>query len=376
MKKMLAILLAAVLLSSAALAEGPKGLSSLSDEALVELYYCVTEELKAREITVGAETPDASGEQASVPTEEPAPRNTDFRAEVEAAGKTASVGFNIDCLSVAMERDGKYVRMVILPDDHARELYMAFIEARDFSGPYEAYEEYIWSLPVSYTEEFTVLPKEQAELDALVGKTVGELLEDGYVLYGSGGGIGLPTTVDLSYGLYNYECEVDASFEEYQELSERDELGSLKVKSINHSGFSSIAADPDYLADGTYAPQVVPHISAEEASAEYHHPDPEEYTQKAWPLTAEGYADLLDNLETRYGQVYVVKGRVHAVLSRDPMRVIINTGEDGQSQPVIVESPEQLSFSWEEGRYYRIYADVSSACYILPVLTARFCYTE
>ena len=87
MKKMLAILLAAVLLSSAALAEGPKGLSSLSDEALVELYYCVTEELKAREITVGAETPDASGEQASVQTEEPALRNTDFRAEVEAAGK-------------------------------------------------------------------------------------------------------------------------------------------------------------------------------------------------------------------------------------------------------------------------------------------------
>ena len=33
------------------------------------------------------------------------------------------------------------------------------------------------------------------------------------------------------------------------------------------SGFSGLAADLDYLADGTYAPQVVPHITAEEAAA-------------------------------------------------------------------------------------------------------------
>ena len=301
---------------------------------------------------------------------------TDFRGAVDAAGRSAAVGGDIDYLAVASEKDGKYVRMVTLPDDHARALYMAAMSADDSGEAYEAYQDYAWSLPISYTEEFTVKPRDQAELDALAGKTVGELIDEGYFIYGSGGGVDLPTIVDLSYGLYNYEFEVDASFEEYLELMDGDDLRSLKVISGKHSGFSSLASDLDYLANGTYEPQVVPNITAEEAAAADDVPPAEEYTAKAWPLTAEGYSDLLDNLEARYGQVYMVEGVVHQVLSQDPLTVIINTGEDGKSQPVVVKCPGQLSFSWETGCRYRIYADVSSACYSLPVLTARYCYSR
>ena len=350
MKRIFTVLLAIiVLLFSASLAED---FSSLSDTDLLALYRSVTEELANRNL----------------------PRSQSFRDAVDTAGKSVTVGTDIDYLVAAMEKDGKYLRVVTLTDDHARELYMASMRAKDSGESFETFSKYAWSLPVSYTEEITAKPKEQAELDAKAGKTVGELMEEGYDLYGSGGGINMPTVVDLSYGLFNYEFEVEASFEEYQEYRDRDELGRLKVKSGKLSGFSGIATDPDYLADGTYAPRVVPNITLEEASAVHSVPPLEEYTSKAWPLTAEGYSDLLNNMEARYGQVYMVEGVVHQVLSRSPLTVIINTGEDGQSQPVVVECPDQLSFSLEEGRCYRIYADVTSACYILPVLTACYCF--
>ena len=299
----------------------------------------------------------------------------DFRSAVDAAGEFVSVSGDIDYLAAAMEKDGKYLRVVTILDDHAKELYMTAMDTEDNGETFDAFQAYAWSLPVSYTEEITQEPKDQAELDAQAGRTVGQLVAEGYYIYGSGGGIGLPTVIDLSFGLFNYEFEVEATFEEYQKYQERDDLESMILKSGKFSGFSSFATDPDYLADGTCKPYVVPNITAEEASAANDVPPPEEYTAKAWALSAEGYADLLNNLEERYGQVYMVEGIVHQILSKDPMRVIINTGEGGKTQPVVVECPENRSFTWEAGSRWRIYADVSSACCALPVLTARYSYS-
>ena len=298
-----------------------------------------------------------------------------FRDTVDAAGETAAVGGNIDCLAVVSEQGGRYYRAVTLLDDRAKELYMAAITDGAPDNAYEVFDAYAWSLPVCYTEELTVKPKQQAELDALAGKTIGELLAEGYSFYGIGGGENMPTTVDLLYGLFSYEFEVDVSFEKYQENGDWDGVEDMKVKSGKFSGFSALATNPDYLADGTYEPQFVPHITAEEAAAASRIPPAEEYTRNAWPLTTEGYSDLLDNLENRYGQVYMIEGVVQQVLSQNPARVVINTGEKGNYQPVVVECPEQLTCGAEAGGYYRIYADVSSSCYILPVLTARYIFT-
>ena len=298
-----------------------------------------------------------------------------FCDAVEAAGEFVSVGGDIDYLVALTEKDGKYIRMVTLLDDHAKELYMAAMRAEDSGEAYEAFHAYAWSLPVTYTEELIVKPKEQAELDMLAEKTVGELLAEGYSFYGIGGGEHLPTTVDLSYGLFNYEFEVDASFEKYRENEGWDGLEDMKVKSGKLSGFSGLATNLDYLADGTFEPQFVPHITVEEATAAVQVPPAEEYTVKAWPLDAEGYADLLNSMEDRYGQVYMVKGVIHQILSLSPLKIVINTSTDWKSQPVIIEYPEQLSFSPEAGVCYRIYADVTSSCFILPVLTARYTYS-
>lgn len=298
-----------------------------------------------------------------------------FSDAVEAADRFVFVGGDIDYLAAPAEKDGKFIRMVTLLDDHAKELYMAAIGAEDSGEAYEAFQTYAWSLPVTYTEELTVKPKDQAELDTLAGRTVGELLTEGYSFYGIGGGENLPTIADLSYGLFNYEFEVDASFEQYRENEGWDGLEDMKVKSGKLSGFSTLATNLDYLADGTFEPQIVPHITAEEAAAADQVPPPEEYTVKAWPLDTEGYSDLLNNIENRYGQVYMVSGVVHQVLSQSPMRLVINTSADGKSQPVIIEYHGQTSISPDTGSHCRIYADVTSSCYILPVLTARYTFS-
>ena len=103
----------------------------------------------------------------------------------------------------------------------------------------------------------------------------------------------------------------------------------------------------------------------------------EEYSRKAWGLSlVESYTDLMNNTDKRIGQVYCITGVVQEVLSANPMRVLINTSEDGSSQPVIVESPSYRPFlPWKRGEFYRIYADVSYMDDNIPVLTARYTHT-
>ena len=108
----------------------------------------------------------------------------------------------------------------------------------------------------------------------------------------------------------------------------------------------------------------------------YYLPRPEIYTKKAWPLTAEGYGELLSNIQVRAenNQVYVIKGVVQRVEFEKPQRVIIYTSEDGKSQPVLVENKTKTK--WEVGKYYRIYADASSTYNSMPLLIARYTYTK
>ena len=116
-------------------------------------------------------------------------------------------------------------------------------------------------------------------------------------------------------------------------------------------------------------PSVVNHVV-------YYLPPPDEYTKKAWPLTADGYGELLGNIQVRAKnhQVYVIKGLVQYSVSDKPQRGVINTREDGKSQPVMVENFTKIH--WEVGKYYRIYADVVSTYSSMPWLNARYTYTK
>ena len=108
----------------------------------------------------------------------------------------------------------------------------------------------------------------------------------------------------------------------------------------------------------------------------YYLPPADEYTRKAWPLTAEGYSELLSNMQVRTAnsQVYVVTGIVQYSVSDKPQMVVINTSEDGKSQPVLVQN--YTNTTWEVGKYYRIYADAYSTYSSMPWLNARYTYKK
>lgn len=108
----------------------------------------------------------------------------------------------------------------------------------------------------------------------------------------------------------------------------------------------------------------------------YYVPNADVYTPKAWALDASGYAELVGNISVRAErtQVYVVMGYVDHFVSTKPQMAVIYTGADNKSQPVLVENYTQTS--WEEGQYYRIYADVHGSYSNMPWLYARYTYTH
>ena len=108
----------------------------------------------------------------------------------------------------------------------------------------------------------------------------------------------------------------------------------------------------------------------------YYLPPASEYTVKAWPLTADGYSELLSNIQVRTAnsQVYVVKGVVQYTVSEKPERVVINSSEDGKSQPVLLENYTKTPLV--PGKYYRIYADAYSTYSSMPWLNARYVYKK
>ena len=150
-------------------------------------------------------------------------------------------------------------------------------------------------------------------------------------------------------------------------ITDLDSTGKFSFNAVfDHIGYNTISIKASY---GNKKPSVVNHEV-------YYLPPPDEYTKKAWPLTAEGYSELLNNLPVRIAnnQVYVVKGYVQYSVSDKPQRVVINTSEDGKSQPVLVENFTKIR--WEVGKYYRIYADAASSYSSMPWLNARYTYSK
>ena len=54
--------------------------------------------------------------------------------------------------------------------------------------------------------------------------------------------------------------------------------------------------------------------------------------------------------------------------------VVINTSEDGKSQPVLIQNYTKTHL--EVGTYYRIYADAFSTYNSMPWLNGRYCYKK
>lgn len=154
------------------------------------------------------------------------------------------------------------------------------------------------------------------------------------------------------------------------------EWSDLNISELNTTGRFSFYVKFDHIGENTITIRSsVPGMRTSEVNHKVYYVPPEpEYSRKAWGMTPENYSELLNNIKVRArnNQIYVVMGTVREIISKKPLRVIINTSEDGKSQPVVVECPEQSKFRWEEGHYYRIYADASSIYDSMPVLIARY----
>ena len=182
----------------------------------------------------------------------------------EGNGFTVSDGYAVAVIT----RDGRCFRAVAAFDEHAEEMYAAFLEDGDFTfDEYQVLYGYIETLPVQYTEELTVVPLTQDELDAMAGKTVEEAMSEPWELmmcnYPEDAEAGKDIVFPMVKGFCEYGLVINEPFEVYQErragdrydpvtiMSLRNYL-DLTVRCVKYTGISTAhALDLSYQADGT-----------------------------------------------------------------------------------------------------------------------------
>ena len=147
---------------------------------------------------------------AAQASEKDLPVFTSVRDAVDSTEGYAVIRDCSDYIVLILEMDGRYIRMVTLLDDPAKDLFRT-MESEDFStAAVKSFEDYAWALPLSCSEELPEAPKSQAELDALKGKTVQELMDEGFgeemILTESE--LENPVTIHLENGFYSYQFEV------------------------------------------------------------------------------------------------------------------------------------------------------------------------
>ena len=189
------------------------------------------------------------------PAPTPAPEFTLFGEALAAAGENPVMGATPDYAVLIVEKDGEYRRVVANLDEKAAKMQGSLWEAADYDAAHLQFVKYLETLPVSSVEVFIAKPKDQAELDALAGKTIRQLEDAGYITssYGTGGEDRI--VFEMSYGLYAYEFVVDADFALFEKKRDEDDLGSLVVVSGRFVHVSNEALNLSIHPDGTTDPE-------------------------------------------------------------------------------------------------------------------------
>ena len=199
-------------------------------------------------------------EACSVPMErtEETPYRTLGQAEAAANSIGGSYGWRY-CIA-GVRRDGKYYRVVARCDEKAKELLgimQSFDDEEKTEGRDEAssrFFNYCRTLPVSYEEEITAVPLSQEEVDALAGKSLGELRREGFDLRYHYSTTDREVVFRAEKGFYEYCFTVEVLVEEYEEREKEDRFNDLTVKSAEIAGLSYYAFSLEYRPDGTKMP--------------------------------------------------------------------------------------------------------------------------
>lgn len=157
-------------------------------------------------------------------------------------GENSSAGWNEEHYVTVFSNGGQFVRVVAKMDP---ETYEAMLDLDMSSDDYkEKFLELMGGLPLESAEDLSAQQIPQAELDAYVGKTGQDLVDDGFVfdsywMYGGG-----DSGATMVKGPMAYNVTFDASVSEEQIEDGGASIMGATIKEIYCSGVSMDATDP------------------------------------------------------------------------------------------------------------------------------------
>lgn len=184
--------------------------------------------------------------------------------EDSAEGRVVAGSIPGEYYAVVTQKDGKYYRSVAIFDEKLNELNEALenldYEAEDFFEKHEAamqaVDDYLKTLPIAYSEVFTAQPLTDEEMASMQGKSLSQLTEEGFEIGSNGTEPGEDEeetliVYSLRYGVYDYNCVVDADFDQYIAAQDNGAEGDLVVKSMSLAGITEWGFEKRFHTDGT-----------------------------------------------------------------------------------------------------------------------------
>ena len=200
--------------------------------------------------------------------------------EDSAEDRVVAGGVPGEYYAVVTQKDGKYYRSVAICDEKLNELNEALenldYEAEDFFEKHEAamqaVDDYLKTLPIAYSEVFTAQPLTDEDMASMQGKSLSQLIEEGFEIGSNGtepGEEDEPLIVySLRYGVYDYNCVVDADFDQYIAAQDNGAEGDLVVKSMSLAGITEGGFEKRFHTDGTVEEPKDPFAEFSEIMAE------------------------------------------------------------------------------------------------------------
>ena len=201
--------------------------------------------------------------------------------EDSAEGRVVAGGVPGEYYAVVTQKDGKYYRSVAICDEKLNELNEALenldYEAEDFFEKHEAatqaVDDYLKTLPLAYSEVFTAQPLTDGEMASMQGKSLSQLTEEGFEIGSNGTEPGedeeeILIVYSLRYGVYDYNCVVDADFDQYIAAQDNGAEGDLVVKSMSLAGITEWGFEKRFHTDGTVDEPMDPFAEFSEIMAE------------------------------------------------------------------------------------------------------------
>ena len=248
--------------------------------------------------------------------------------EDSAEDRVVAGGVPGEYYAVVTQKDGKYYRSVAICDEKLNELNEALenldYEAEDFfekhDAAMQAVDDYLKTLPIAYSEEFTAEPLTDEEMASMQGKSLSQLTEEGFEIGSNGtepGEEDEPLIVYLlRYGVYDYRCVVDADFDQYIAAQDNGAEGDLVVKSMSLAGITEWGFEKRFHTDGTVeepkdpfaeyseiVAEMMSFIEKAQAGEEIDIQDVADALKAKYP----DYADMIDVYVTLY-QTYGIEG--------------------------------------------------------------------